>query len=342
MTLKAFLDRTEADIAFLSEPKVFFHSLKQLMAIFGSRYKYSLNSEDLIDPELPFIKNQAFGGTMVLWKEEHDAYISVHHVPTTAFLPVIYTFPGAPISVHIALYLPTSGLESQFIDQVTLLKATISEIMDKYQECLIFLRGDSNVNQNNKNRHRIFQSFLESLDLTRISINHKTYHHFVGDGVFDSNIDVVINPCKYPDKEEILDIFCSHQFPEIDSHHDIILSSFTFPVDDAVPEPSSLVLAPRVPNCRKKIIWSRDGVLTYQSVVSHRLTKIRDTWAKPDSKASVSLLLTITNQILDKAAAETNKFISLGTSPQVRPVKIPSEILEAKKNLKRIHTCTRQ
>ena len=73
-------------------------------------------------------------------------------------------------------------------------------------------------------------------------------------------------------------------------------------------------------------------------MVSHRLTKIRDTWAKPDSKASVSLLLTITNQILDKAAAETNKFISLGTSPQVRPVKIPSEILEAKKNLKRIHT----
>ena len=199
---------TDCDLAFLSEPQAFTHDLPQLLRHFRPQYNYFLNSEDIYDDELAMVKNKTFGGTLILWKTNLDAYISVHPVSTTSFLPIVLQPPGVQTSVHICLYLPTSGLETQFLEQLILLQLTIEELSDKYAECLIYLRGDANVNSKNKTRHRLFQNFLKSLQLHRIAINHNTYHHFIGEGLFDSEIDVIIQPGHVEANERIKYVFC--------------------------------------------------------------------------------------------------------------------------------------
>jgi hypothetical protein len=307
------------------------------MKYFAPQYAFFLNSEDRYDPELPLLKNQSHGGTMIMWKNELDAFITVYPVTTTSYLPVIYSPPGAPVSVHIALYLPTSGQETEFIEQITLLRITIEELQEKYPGCLIYLRGDSNANINNRNRYNIFMSFLTYFNFSSTSTSHKTYHHFFGQGLFDSRIDVIVQPLTSTPQERIDNVLCSKQYPEIDSHHDIIVSSVVIPTVDVPADDPHLVTAPRVVNTRQKIIWSDENLPEYQTLVSSRLAQIRKDWSIPDSATSVSILLKLTNDLLSQAAATTNKAIPLNTLHEKKSPGIPYEIKKAKNKLKRAH-----
>ena len=76
------------------------------------------------------------------------------------------------------------------------------------------LRGDGNVNANNKDRMIIFTNFLSNNYLTQTHIQHKTYHHFLGGGAFDSNIDVIIHSKDAPFSESITAVFCKHDYSQ--------------------------------------------------------------------------------------------------------------------------------
>ena len=162
---------------------------------------------------------------MALWSLTLDPYISVYPPSNTSFLPIVYSPPGSPISVHIGVYLPTSGQESQFVDNLLELQVVIEELNDKYDKPIIFIRGDSNVNANNKRRSKIFAHFCSSFDLVRVPIGHNTYHHFVGDGLFDSDIDVILHSASSEYSETVVKVYCKNDFPEVDSSHDLILST---------------------------------------------------------------------------------------------------------------------
>ena len=191
-SLKSFTELTKPDLIFLSEPQIFFSDLAYCMSLFQGEYNSELNSEDKYNSETAMIKSKSAGGTMVLWKKSLDCYISVFPVNCTSFLPVVFSPPGSPVSVHIALYLPTSGREDDFINSIIDLNNCIADLTDKYgDECLIFLRGDANVNHNNHDRMKVFSNFLASHNLIHVPISHKTYHHFLGGGAFDSNIDII-------------------------------------------------------------------------------------------------------------------------------------------------------
>ena len=185
------------------------------MSLFRGEYCWELNSEDRYDQDIALRKSRATGGTMVMWKSSLDKYVQAHPVVSTSFLPVIFTPPGYPVSVHIALYLPTAGRDADYIEQLTLLSNCITDLRFKYEECMIFIRGDGNTNNNNKERIRIFKYFLSSHNLVQININHCTYHHFLGGGAFDSNIDVILQPKNLPNQEFVLEIFCSKDFPDM-------------------------------------------------------------------------------------------------------------------------------
>jgi hypothetical protein len=88
-------------------------------------------------------------------------------------------------------YFPTSGKEADFIEQIILLSNCLDELIERYDDCLIFIRGDGNVNTNNRERTKTFASFLSNYRLLQTPLNHKTYHHFLGGGSFDSNIDII-------------------------------------------------------------------------------------------------------------------------------------------------------
>ena len=86
--LKHFIDIFNPDLLFISEPQLYQCNLNQIMSVISADYKYSMNSFDLFDPELPLIKSKAYGGTLVMWKTEFDPHITVYPVQTTAFLPI--------------------------------------------------------------------------------------------------------------------------------------------------------------------------------------------------------------------------------------------------------------
>ena len=335
MGLKYFLELTKSDLVFISEPKVFQHDLPSIIKCL-SEFKFSLNSEDLHDPEAPFVKNEAFGGTMVGWRCNLDPYITVYPVSTSSYLPIILSLPGAPVSVHIAIYLPTSGQDSEFSAQLTLLRVTVEELREKHPNCVIFLRGDSNANSNNKARYRMFQDFIISLKLRNIPTNHKTYHHFIGEGLFDSSIDVIVHS-EIDDEEKIEKVFCSKLWPEVDSHHDILISTVLISLSEKAEEPQDLRVAPKAPNNRHKIVWSENCVLKYQTLVTPQLIKLRNDWSMPDSAVSFSILLNLTNDILDQAATKTNKTVVMNKLPKIRPVKIPPEVKKAQIIVKNAH-----
>ena len=264
---KNYIDSAKADFIFISEPQIFRSDLPACTYPCKDEYYVELNSEDKLDEEASMTKSKAYGGTLLMWKKSLDQYISVFPSPSTSFLPIVYSPPGSPVSAHIALYLPTSGKESDFLEQIILLSNCIDEMTEKYEDCLVFLRGDANVNNNNKPRSEIFSNFLSKHNLAQAPILHKTYHHFLGGGSFDSNIDIVAYPSHAPYREEIVRIFCKHEFPDIDSHHDIILSSVDLPVTAYITPELDLITAPKFDHTRYKIAWSEDGIEKFKEEV---------------------------------------------------------------------------
>lgn len=180
---------------FISEPWIFQCDTESVLSPLSSDYSFHLNSEDKHDPELPLHRGRAHGGTLVLWKKNLDKFVSVIETNTSRILPIIIDIPGYVISAHICIYLPQANLETQFVDHLSKLEETIEEIEDKFSDIPIFIRGDANasvpVRSANK-RDELFKFFLERLELNAINTNHKTYHHFVGNGASDSSIDVII------------------------------------------------------------------------------------------------------------------------------------------------------
>ena len=288
------------------------------MELFKDNYCSELNSPDKYDVDIAMSRNRAQGGTMVLWRRALDKYISTFPVTSPSFLPVIFSPPGCPVSAHKSIYLPTAGKEVDFLDQLTQLSMCIYELREKYQDCLVFIRGDSNVNPNNTERTKMFSSFLGEHDLHRVHIVHKTYHHFLGGGAFDSNIDTVLHTKEPGVDENIITVFCKLEHPDLDSHHDAILSSFSIPRAAVTDTEQDLVNAPRVNLPRFRILWSEEGKVLYQQHVAGLLHDLRSKWMNPLSRTSLAILLAQTNTILLQSAKATNKYrkLNMANSPK--------------------------
>ena len=152
LNLKHFCTTNKPDLLFLSEPQVFQCDVAALMSHLSGSYMYSLNSLDKYELDLPLTKPRAKGGTMVIWKLEHDPYITVHNVSSPSFLPVVFHPPNYAPSIHVCIYLPTQGQEQSFIEDLANLQSTLETLQVSYPEASVFLRGDFNVNNKNKNR----------------------------------------------------------------------------------------------------------------------------------------------------------------------------------------------
>ena len=229
-----------------------------------------------------------------------DSHIPVPTLRSASFLPIIYSPQGSPPFIHVALYLPTYGQESQFIEQLLELKDLVEDLRENKPETIVFIRRDSNVNLNKKSRSKMFEHFCSELELVRIPMGHKTFHHFVGEGVFDSEIDVLLQSSKAKYRENLLRVLCRKYYPEIDSSHDIILSTVFIPYSHVVPTKQSLPLAPKLTHTRHRILWAVEHIPEYQTVTKRRFSRIRETWYSPHSAASVSVLLKFTKKQLPK------------------------------------------
>ena len=184
-TLKYFVDLVVPDFIFLNETQIFQFEEQIATDVFHGDYCHSLNSDDIFDTELPFIKKRSFGGTMILWKSSLDQFVTVLPKVSASFLAILFHPPGSPPSIHVSLYLPTSGKETQFIEEISKLRIYLEDLLEDQPDYLIYLRGDSNVNAYNKARSNVFNDFKSNLKMIHVPLGHKTAHHFMGDGLFD-------------------------------------------------------------------------------------------------------------------------------------------------------------
>ena len=322
--LRLFSEQYSPKLIFLSEPMLHQSDLPPLLLPFKGRYESHLNSEDIYAEDLPLAKSRAHGGTMVLWHTSISPFVTVLPSKTPSFQSILMKMPGTVTSVHTVLYLPTSGKEDLFMSSLVDLGAHIEEIRLQYPDAPHFFRGDANVNPNNSARHGLFSFFCSQYQLITLPLLHTTYHHFVGDGAFDSEIDVILYYSPNGIASEHLEkIICKFESPFVTSQHDVILSTCKLSKAPLVPHDQNLQKAPKVPNERIKIIWQEEGIQEYERLVGSSLADIRTLWGKSESRSCISILLSSTYSSLSFAARSTNKFIDLSSSKSLKPLVNP-------------------
>ena len=205
-TLKSILNKISPDLCFLSEPQLFQCDAQPILDYIKGEYCFALNSDDMHDPELPLVKNKSVGGTLCLWRKHLDPYVSVIELKSPSFTPFILKLPNFEISIHIAIYLPTHGKDVEFMADLADLGICIEELHETYPAAPLYVRGDGNVNAKNANRVALLEHFLQKFSLTKVP--HHTYHHFVGGGLFDSDIDVILNSVSILNQETVTEIMC--------------------------------------------------------------------------------------------------------------------------------------
>ena len=197
-TLTDILSHHKPDLCFLSEPQLFNADAHIIKGVLADEYSFFLNSDDLYEPDMPIQKSRSFGGTLCLWKRSLDPYITVSPPVTSSVLALILKLPNHCVSVHIAIYLPTHGKDSEYVTALSELDSCIDHMRSLYPTATIYVCGDANTSLKNKKRCILFQHFLHSNKLSAVDLQHNTYHHFIGKGSFDSKLDVLLYPSDIP------------------------------------------------------------------------------------------------------------------------------------------------
>ena len=332
--LKHFLDIHHPDLVFLSEPQTHSCNLDLVAKPLAGSYNYSLNTADKFDPDLPLLKAKAHGGTMILWRSELDPFISVHPVSSTSFLPIIFHPPGSLKSIHIAVYLPTMGLESKFMEELSKLSITVDELTNANPGAPIYLRGDFNVSKNNQRRTDLLEHFCSENFFLQVELSKPTYHHFLGAGKSDSYLDRILFSESLQHPESVSSIECKLENPLVDSHHDILVTRFILPtVSEEVADTKDHKVAPVIPNNRLKVVWTDEGIEDFQKLVAPELSRIQNLWLSTPTRTSMSLLLESTNNILISCASSTNRTISLKNTSLPSKPKTPAPIMKSQRAL---------
>lgn len=328
--LSRILSISKPSLVCLSELQIFQCNANHTFQYVTADYCWHLNSDDLYDSDLPLVQSRAYGGTAILWRRALDPYIEVVATSTSSFTPIVLKMPGIRTSVHISIYLPTHGKESEFVADLAELRNTLDELKDKFTDPIFYIRGDGNVNPNNKARVVLLEQLKADYSLKATDIGHTTYHHFVGNGSYDSMIDILLYSEGENITENVVTIHCVQEQSELLSHHDIIISTFTIPASHDPPAlTTDLISAPRYAHTRYKVKWSEDGQARYASMVGPYLKEIRENWLLPESQISMSVLLSLTNNIMTRCAIDTNETIILA----------PKKVSKSRRFCKSIKTC---
>ena len=256
---------------------------------------------------------------------------------STAFLPILFQPPGCALTIHIAVYLPTLGQESQFLDELAKLSLVMDELSDEHPDAPVYLRGDFNVNQSNPKRNQLLRHFCSEHHLAEVPIPEPTYHHFLGGGKSDSFLDRLLFPRSASYFEILQTIECSLSNPLINSHHDMLISKFNVLNCAAEDSTDENATAPLVENNRVKVLWTDDGIDAYQALVIPQLVRLQDLWLSSPSKSSTSLILQSTNNVLVRCAAETNKTQRLDQLYSPRSTKTPKAVIKSQKALLKLN-----
>ena len=103
-------------------------------------------------------------------------------VNSSRFLVLLLNPPNLPPTVHITIYLPTSGLDAEFVEELSSLENVLDDILETHPKATVFIRGDANSSlamRAGNRRDTMFKYFCERLKLISTDILHPTYHQTV-------------------------------------------------------------------------------------------------------------------------------------------------------------------
>ena len=125
--LAQFISKYTPALVFLSEPQLYHCDVSLALIPLNKTYCYFLNSEDTYHPELALEKRRAKGGKLALWHSTLDPFVSILPTTSPAVLPLLLTIPGVASTVHICLYMPTAGLEAEFVIALASLSSALQK-----------------------------------------------------------------------------------------------------------------------------------------------------------------------------------------------------------------------
>ena len=324
----------------LSETQLFQSDIPLINSLLGDSHCFFLNSDDLYDPSIPLQYNRSVGGTMFLWRRDLEPYVEILKPSSPSHIAALFNYPGFVLSVHITIYMPTQGKDQQFFVDFADLRNSINDINNSFDNPILYIRGDININPKNKQRYPLLRKLLQDYHLNKVELVHPTYHHFMGNGLFDSPIDVLLYSDEASGGEEKIEIICKKENPTILSHHDMIISKFSsvrnFGHGD-IEKQDNHRPAPQIYQERRRIFWNDDGIADYEMIVGPHLSHLRENWHDLHSQTNMSILLSLTNDVLNIAAKNTNdsKLICPPTRPKRRH--IPRPIKTAMNKLSRVY-----
>ena len=164
-----------------------------------------------------------------------------------------------------------------------------------------------------------------------------SYHHFVGGGEFDSDLDVLLYGGSEGVHEYLVEIVCELRHPLMFSHHDLIISKCNIPTQQCQPHDSQHnIIAPRVQNNRFRTKWTEEGMAEYKEQLNTILPEIRQTWGSTGSISNMSLLLSSTYSAMNIISKGTNKCIMTADTLKHKHKVSPSVRAAANKSLKEL------
>ena len=301
-------------LMFLSEPQLFHCDVSQALAPLLPTYCIHLNSEDTYYPELALDRRQAHGRTLALWHSALDPFITILPTTSSAVLPLLLSIPGLSPSVHVGIYLPTSGRNEDFVVALSALTAVLDSVLEDHHEVPVYVRGDANANPSNLARVQLFSNIVSLFNFRNLPLYHPTHHHFTGNGSSDSQLDVLLFRGAHGQAESLLSVVCGKENPLISSHHDMVVSSFLSSRVAYNPPPPAMV-APRIPNTRVKVLWEQEGQHQYETLLSSTLPLLHHSLLNPASPSLTNILIDCTNFALNRAAEVCFKTIQLSKPP---------------------------
>ena len=122
---------------------------------------------------------------------------------------------------------------------------------------------------------------------------------------------------------EILDeILCRNVHPNVDSHHDVLLSSWSVMPELEAQESVTNMSAPRLVNQRHKVLWTDKGIYDYQNLIRPHLSRLQATWLSgKTTRNCISMLLLSANDVLTSCARACNsvRYMSSRKERKSRP-----------------------
>ena len=127
------------DLIFLSEPNIFQYDLSTAVRQVDDKFCCFLNSDDLYDTDLAMLRNRTVGGTLVMWANHLDPHVTIHPTTTSSVTALVLQLPGYQVTSHVAIYLPTSGKDHDFISELTNLRICLAELSEMFPRSIIYV-----------------------------------------------------------------------------------------------------------------------------------------------------------------------------------------------------------